>query len=182
VKLDGTRLAPPRDKEDFTVKKTVSVLTATFVALALAATASAQTRPSADPAAPKSTRSEPQRQAWSPQAGAVESGKIVGMKVKNSQGKDVGEINQLIVDPSSGKISHVVLGKGGVLGVGEQRLVLEWSDLKMQADPDNRTRMVAMVDQAKVDSAPRYEARRDTAPAASPTTSPGTTTTQPKRN
>jgi hypothetical protein len=71
----------------------------------------------------------------------------------------------------------LVLGRGGVLGVGEQKIVLMWSDLKIQPDPTNRNRRVAMVDQAKIDSAPRYEARRDGAPAASPRTMPGS---QPK--
>ena len=164
------------------MKKIGTVLTAAFLSLALAVTVSAQPRPATDPATPRqdAPRSEPQRQTWAPDANAVESGKLIGMKVKNNQGKDVGEISQLIVDHSSGKISHVVLGKGGVLGLGEQRIVLAWSDMKIQPDPDNRSRMVAMVDQNKVDSAPRYEARRDTAPAASPATSPSST--QPKRN
>lgn len=161
------------------MKKTASALTATFLGLALAVTASAQsqTRPATDPATPRqdTSRSEPQRQAWTPETNAVESSKLIGMKVKNSQGKDLAEIDQLIVDHSSGKISHVVLGKGGVLGVGEQKVVLPWSDLRIQPDPNNRNRMVAMVDQTKIDSAPRYEARRDTAPAASPASSPSST-------
>ena len=109
----------------------------------------------------------------------IKSRKIVGMRVKSAQGKDLGEIDQLIVDRSEGKITHVVVGKGGLLGVGEQKVVLNWSDLKIQPDPDNRDRMVAMVDQAKVDSAPRYEARRD-APAASPRTP--SSTGQPRQD
>jgi hypothetical protein len=44
--------------------------------------------------------------------------------------------------------------------------------LQIQADPDNRNRWVAMTDQTKIDSAPRYEARRDAPPAASPATAP----------
>jgi sporulation protein YlmC with PRC-barrel domain len=117
-------------------------------------------------------RDEPQRQAWTPEADAMESSRLIGMKVRSDQGKNVGEISQLIVDKSQGKISHVVLGKGGVLGVGEQRVVLAWSDLRIQPDTEGRDRMVATVEQSKLDGAPRYEARRDTAPAASPATSP----------
>jgi len=148
--------------------KTASVLTISFMALAMAVTASAQTRPTTEPS------SKSQRQAWAPSSTAVEAKQLIGMKVKNDQAKDVGEIDQLIVDPSSGKISHVVLGRGGVLGVGEQKVVLMWSDLKIQPDANNRNRWIAMVDQAKIDSAPRYEARRETAPSASPTTMPTT--------
>jgi sporulation protein YlmC with PRC-barrel domain len=149
------------------VKNTVSVLTAALLALGLAATAWSQARPATE--APATS----QRQVWAPEAGSIESSRLIGMKVKSSQNKDVGEISQLIVDPSSGKISHVVIGKGGVLGVGEQRVALAWSDVKVQPDPDARNRWVAMVDQTKIDSAPRYEARRE-APAASPTTAPST--------
>ena len=148
--------------------KAASVLTISFLALAMTVTASAQTKPCTEPS------SKPQRQVWAPSSTAMEAKQVIGMKVKNDQAKDVGEIDQLIVDPSNGKITHVVLGRGGVLGVGEQKVVLAWSDLKIQPDTTNRNRWVAMVDQAKIDSAPRYEARRDTSPSASPSTKPTT--------
>jgi sporulation protein YlmC with PRC-barrel domain len=146
--------------------KAASVFTASLLTLALAATSSAQTRPAGEPG------TQAQRQAWAVPSTSVEGRHIVGMKVKSTQGKDVGEIDQLIVDPSDGKITHVVLGRGGLMGVGEEKVVLSWSDLKIQADPDNRNRWVAMTDQAKIDSAPRYEVRRDAPPAASPATAP----------
>jgi sporulation protein YlmC with PRC-barrel domain len=150
------------------VKKTALMLTASILSLAVAFTASAQTRPSAE------TGSKSQRQAWVPPSGALEASKLIGTKVKNDQGKDIGELDQLIVDPTDGKITHVVLGRGGMMGVGEQKVVLPWNDVKLQPDPNNRTRMTGLVDQSKIDSAPRYEARRDRemAPAASPATRP----------
>jgi sporulation protein YlmC with PRC-barrel domain len=152
--------------------RSVRVLTVSVAALALAATASAQTRTSGD------ATTKPQRQAWSPPTTAVEAKQIIGMTVKNDQGKDVGEIDQLIVEPADGKVTHVVIGRGGVLGVGEQKIVLPWADVKMQPDTANRNRWVAMVEQGKLDTASRYEALRDTAPAASPSTVPSTTPRQ----
>ena len=150
------------------MRKTASLLTVSILSLALATTVSAQARPSGE------TGSKAQRQAWAWPSTAVESNHIIGMKVKNDQGKDVGEIDRLIVSPADGKITHVVLGRGGMLGVGEQKVVLAWSDLKIQPDATTRDRRhVAIVDQAKIDSAPRYEARRAMTPAASPTTMPG---------
>jgi sporulation protein YlmC with PRC-barrel domain len=148
--------------------KTVSVLAVSLVSLGLVAGASAQTKPSGE------TSSKPMRQAWAIPSNAVESKQVIGMRVKNDQGKDVGEIEQLVVDPAGGKITHVVLGRGGMLGVGEQKVVLPWSDVKIQPDANNRNRWLAMVDQSKIDSAPRYEARRDGTPAASPSTTPST--------
>jgi sporulation protein YlmC with PRC-barrel domain len=165
------------------VKNTAAIVTASVLSLGLALNVSAQMRPSTEPGTQTrpstgtSTRTE--RQAWAPQSGAMEASRIIGTKIKNDQGRDVGEIDQLIVNPSDGQVTHLVLGGGGVLGVGEQKVVVQWDDVRFQPDPNNRDRMVAMIEQSKIDAAPRYEARRDrdTPPAASPSTSPSPRTT-----
>ena len=94
------------------------------------------------------------------------------MRVKNAQGKDVGEIDQLLID-RTGKVSRVVVGAGGLAGVGEKKVVVSWSDLRFAPGTDVR-KAVVMIDQAKLDQAPRYErsTRSDASPAASPRTDP----------
>jgi sporulation protein YlmC with PRC-barrel domain len=163
------------------VKKTGVALTTFLITGALVAGASAQTRPSPAPTRPPgepqrdtsaTATDAKQRQTWTPQAPALETSKLIGTRVKSADGKEAGEIDQLVVNPTDGKITHVILGKGGVLGIGEQKLVLRWSDVKLQHDPDRANRWIAVVDRAKLDSAMRYEARKDdAAPAASPRTS-----------
>ena len=160
----------------FTIAFIASVLT-----LAFAGGASAQSRPSSEGKASRTDDS--QRQAWSPSSSAVEASTLIGTKVQTIDGKDVGSIDQLIVNPSDGKVTHVVLGKGGVLGMGETKLVLRWADLKLQRDHDHTDRVVAVVDQAKLDTAPRYEARKasDTTPAASPSTTTPSRKSEPAK-
>src|SRR5688500_17306988 len=120
------------------------------------------------------TKPAKDRTAWTADANHVESKKIIGMRVNGPDGKRIGEVDQVIVDTKSGKLSHVVLGIGGMAGVGETRVVVPGSQLKLMADSDNRDRMVAVIDRATLDSAPRYSARangdRDRVPAASPRT------------
>lgn len=100
---------------------------------------------------------------------------IIGVRIKNLQGKDVGEIDALLLDPKDGKVTHAVVGVGGVLGIGEQRVMVPWSDVKISMDHD---RMVVNLDQATLERAPRYERKlltgnRDrSAPAATPATAP----------
>ena len=161
------------------MKKVVMGLTVTLLGLGLATGAWAQARPSSDPSTKNTTDStkrtdDAQRQAWTPDPNGFESSKLIGTKVKGADGKSVGSIDQLILSQNDGKVTHAVIGKGGVLGVGETKLVMKWSDLKLQRDPDNADRIVAVVDEAKLDAAPRYEARkdRDVAPAASPSATP----------
>ena len=159
------------------MKKVAIGFTATLLSLGLAAGALGQTRPPGS-AAPKSdtgsttnkTTDDAQRQVWTPDAGSVETGKLVGTKVKTSDGDSVGSIDQLIFNQTDGKITHAIIAKGGVLGVGATKLVFKWSDVKIQHDPDNPDQVVALIERAKLDAAPKYEARkdRDLTPSASP--------------
>ena len=131
------------------------------------------TTPPADrPAADRPAARTDAGPAFTMPAGAYESDKIVGTKVKDAQGKDIGEIDALLIDSQEGKVTHVIIGKGGLLGVGEQKVVVPWSEVKMTTDKDG-DRVAVTVDQAKLESAPRYQGRqavRERAPAASPGT------------
>ena len=57
--------------------------------------------------------------------------------------------------------------------------------MKLQRDPDHESRLLAVIDLAKVEAAPRFEARKeaDIVPAASPSTPPAPKSSTPgKRN
>jgi len=166
------------------VKKPGLAITAFLLALGVATGASAQTRPSGDATTAPRT-DDAQRPAWSPEAGAIETSKLIGTKVQATDGNDIGPIEQLIVSQKDGKVTHAVISKGGVLGMGATKLVVKWSDLKLQRDPDHESRLLALVDLAKIEAAPRYEARKenDIVPAASPSTPPAPKSSTPaKRN
>jgi sporulation protein YlmC with PRC-barrel domain len=131
--------------------------------------ASAQTTRPADRPTQRDTTVD--RPASREMAGLYEANDIIGTRVKNVEGKDVGEIDQLLID-RSGKVSRVVVGVGGVAGVGEKKVVVPWSELKFSAGTNGRKPTV-MIEQAKLEQAPRYErASRssDAPPAASPRT------------
>jgi hypothetical protein len=102
---------------------------------------------------------------------------IIGTRIKNAEGKDLGEVDQLLVDTQTGKVSHVVIGLGGLMGVGEKKVVVPWSDLKFAPAADGKKNAITM-DQAKLESAPRYERRA--AVERSPSASPATTSSTPK--
>ena len=110
------------------------------------------------------------RAAFTLESGHVDTKHIIGMKVVGADGKRVGEIDQLIMNPKDGKVSHAIVGLGGLAGVGERHVVVPWSDVKIQGAGKD---MSAMIDRAALDNARRYTRdARDTAPAASPATAP----------
>ena len=111
----------------------------------------------ADAVAQQSPAPRENASAWTMPASAVESGKLIGARIKNTADKDMGEIDALIVNPMDGKITHVVVGKGGIAGVGETKVVVPWSALKIHAEND---KLVVSLDQATLDRAPRYDKRQ----------------------
>jgi sporulation protein YlmC with PRC-barrel domain len=115
-----------------------------------------------------------ERSAWSNTQGLHEAKDIVGTKVQNAEGKDIGKVDALLIDPKDGKVTHAVIGLGGLAGVGEKKVVVPWSQLKVARDDKNRDHMIATIESSALDRAPRYEAAadrdRERPAAASPAT------------
>lgn len=154
------------------MKRLAAIAIASVLGLGLAAGAAAQTRPTTPPADRPSTTTST-RETWKNTQGLEESGKIIGTRVKNAQGKDIGEIDSLLIDPKDGKVTHAVVGVGGFIGIGEKHVIVPWSDVKISAG--DRGKAVITMDQATLERAPRYDKtaavdRDRTTPAASPRT------------
>jgi sporulation protein YlmC with PRC-barrel domain len=109
--------------------------------------------------------------AWSNTENLVDSRKLVGAHVRNAQGKDIGQIDELLVDPKDGKISQAVVGIGGLAGIGAKKVVVPWSDVHVSM---NRTKAIVNIEQATLDSAPRYERQASRTDHGSPSASPAT--------
>jgi sporulation protein YlmC with PRC-barrel domain len=112
-----------------------------------------------------------QGRVWKADAAHVDSNDLIGMKVRTPDGKNAGEIDQLIVNTKDGKVTHAVIGVGGVAGIGERKVVVPWSQLTLARDQKDRDDVIVTIDRAALDRAPRYESRdRDRPAAASPAT------------
>ena len=88
-----------------------------------AAPAPSTASPPAQPPLPLATSKPTQRGALVP------SSTIVGTVVKDRQGGEVGKIQELMVDPQSGRIQRVVVSFGGTLGINENRVAIPWDAL-----------------------------------------------------
>lgn len=147
---------------------TVAIVMASLAA-GLALDAAAQ---QTQPTTPRETA--PARESWQKPEGAVDSKHLIGARIKNAEGKDIGEIDGLMVNTSDGKITHAIVGRGGFAGLGETKVVVPWSEVKLRRDRDN---IVVSMDASVLERAPRYERKQASAertPAASPATTPRT--------
>ena len=141
-----------------------SALAAIVLTLGLALTANgvyAQDRPMKD------------RAAFTVDPGHMDSKHLIGMKVITPDDKHVGEIDHLVVNMRDGKVSHAIVGLGGLVGVGEKHVVVPWSQVKIRESRDRKDAM-AIIDRNALDAAPRFTGvDRERGPAASPSTAPG---------
>jgi sporulation protein YlmC with PRC-barrel domain len=80
--------------------------------------------------------------------------KIIGTDVKNSQGEDLGDIKDLVLDPMSGRLSYVVVSYGGLLGMGDKLFAIPWSAVRWSTDKDY---FVLNMDKEALKNAPGFD-------------------------
>jgi sporulation protein YlmC with PRC-barrel domain len=59
----------------------------------------------------------------------IKSKQLVG-----NDGRDIGKINDIVLDTNSGRIAFVVVTFGGVLGIGDDRVPVPWTTLDVNKD------------------------------------------------
>ena len=162
------------------MKRLTSGLIALAFVTTIPAAAFAQTSTGTDRSRTDRTtteRSKKERPAFTNTQALHETGDIIGTRVQDAAGKDIGKVEALLIDPTEGKVSHAVVGVGGLLGVGEEKVVVPYSALKMTGHEGGRKAKIAL-DQSTLDSAPKYVKATDRAPSASPATSPRSDTSR----
>lgn len=61
---------------------------------------------------------------------AIRAKKVIGTNVKDSQGKKIGEIEDIVLDKQSNNIMFAVVSFGGFLGMAEKYHPLPWASLR----------------------------------------------------
>jgi hypothetical protein len=67
-------------------------------------------------------------------SGDWRSSKVIGLNVYNMQNEKVGDINEILIQPS-GKVAGFVVGVGGFLGMGEHDVLLALDQIKFVNEP-----------------------------------------------
>jgi sporulation protein YlmC with PRC-barrel domain len=105
-----------------------SLLGGLLVAALMSSSAIAQT-PAPSGTAPAATNIAPKSNA-----GHWRSSKLIGVNVYNEQNEKLGDINEIILDPT-GKVTGYVVGVGGFLGMGEHDILVEPTKIKFVNEP-----------------------------------------------
>ena len=87
----------------------------------------------------------------------MDANSIIGATVR-AQGKDVGKVERLMVDPKDGRVRSVVVQQGGTLGMGGKSVSMPWESVKVGQDGD---KIVVTAEQQMLEQAPAASPRTD---------------------
>jgi sporulation protein YlmC with PRC-barrel domain len=93
---------------------------------------------------------------------AVRASKLKGMKLQNSQGDHVGNIQDMVIDTASGDIRYAAVTYGGFLGFGNKLFAVPFEALQVgreSGDSDNRV-MILDVSEEQLKGAEGFDEDR----------------------
>ncbi len=79
---------------------------------------------------------------------------LTGDSVINSQGEDLGKIEEFMLDLENGRIRYAVLSFGGFLGMGDKLFAIPPEALRI--DTENE-RIVLDIDRVRLENAPGFD-------------------------
>jgi hypothetical protein len=85
----------------------------------------------------------------------------MGIPVVGSGDEEIGKVEDLIFDEKE-KITGVVVGVGGFLGIGKKEVGLDWDQAKLQEDPDSgKKKVVISLTKADLEAAPDFKTQEE---------------------
>ena len=80
------------------------------------------------------------------------SSELVGAAVVSSSGERIGDVNDLVID-TTGRVSGVVIGVGGFLGMGEKSVAVDYGSVTKSRDDNGRPRLTVQLTKESLKSA-----------------------------
>lgn len=84
----------------------------------------------------------------------LSAGTLKGDAVKNPAGDDLGKIEEIMLDLSSGRVAYAVLSFGGFLGIGNKLFAIPWQALSVDEDAKE---FILDIDKQRLENAPGFD-------------------------
>lgn len=87
--------------------------------------------------------------------GVTKATDLIGKQVQNNEGKDLGEIKDLVINwRGGGFVEYAVLSFGGFLGLGDKYFAVPWEALRLSGDQEH---FVLNVKEERLKNAPGFD-------------------------
>lgn len=144
--------------------KSLASVFALAAALVLATGAQAQQPSAPPPAAPPGPSGGPGGGDF-----LIDASSVVGSTVRASDGKDLGKVDRLMIDPRDGRVRTVVISMGGTLGMGGKTVSMPWESVRLARDGD---KLVVVGDPQGLEQAPSASPPSDSKSGQKPQSPP----------
>jgi sporulation protein YlmC with PRC-barrel domain len=84
----------------------------------------------------------------------VKASSVIGTSVVNPNGDSLGDIKEIVIDPSSGKVAYAVVSFGGFLSMGEKLFAIPFSSFKYDV---SKNHYVLDVSKERLKAAPGFD-------------------------
>ncbi len=84
----------------------------------------------------------------------ISASSIIGDKVTNAQGENLGKVEELMIDTTDGEVNYAVISFGGFLGMGEKLFAVPLE--RMTINTKDKC-LILDVPKAKLEAAPGFD-------------------------
>ncbi len=84
----------------------------------------------------------------------MDAATLIGDPVVNASGEDLGKIEAIMLDVTTGRVAYAVLSFGGFLGLGSKLFAIPWSALTLDA---GEKRFILNVSKELLEKAPGFD-------------------------
>jgi sporulation protein YlmC with PRC-barrel domain len=85
----------------------------------------------------------------------VKASNMIGTDVVDPQGKNLGDVKEVVIDPRTGKVAYAVVSFGGFLGMGEKLFAIPFSSFKYNVE---KNEYVLDISKERLKAAPGFDA------------------------
>ncbi len=92
------------------------------------------------------------------QTRTVRASKLIGMEVENPSGKELGSVNDLVIDINTGNVRYAALSYGGFMGLGDKLFAVPWDAFDYQYNRNDESHnLVLAINTTTLKQAPGFE-------------------------
>ena len=84
----------------------------------------------------------------------ISADRVQGTPVFDHDGKQIGHVQDVMLDKRSGQVAYAIMSHGGILGAGQRFHPIPWSMLRYDVD---KSGYVVPLDKARLEKAPTLD-------------------------